>query len=424
MAKTGFWLRGAKGKLAGTTIYKGKTGTIQREIVSPSNPQSEGQMTQRSRFLSAVRFYQRSNQRFFKMAFEGKRQGESDFNAFMRLNAKLGPYITKAQGDAIGFPMIAPWILSQGSMAPVAQSMYTDSDLERDYLHVVINNSFSGVAPTTIGGVSAAFKASYPDITEGDIITIVDIGYTEPGNPFVDDLDAADISGSSLWTIQQFVINSNDARAISDVLSKTSCEIVDGTLVLSLAVGASDTVGGAACVLSRNTNSGLKVASASLVLNNMALTTYEAMRANSHLEQVLAWWGASKPAILQGSIANEQGGDVVPVVTKSFTFEGEETEQQGTAEGVVIPYFTPSMVLKGVVSSEGVDPLNVELTLDESSAVTRAASLVDTDYDLIDQIRVTRESDTSFKVTTAGFFEDSFVKFDITQWVVDGVVLV
>ena len=38
MAKTGFWLRGAKGKLAGTTLYKDPTTgeTIMREIVTPS----------------------------------------------------------------------------------------------------------------------------------------------------------------------------------------------------------------------------------------------------------------------------------------------------------------------------------------------------------------------------------------------------
>ena len=48
MAKVGFWLKGSTGKLAGTTLYKGANGeTIQREIVSPSNPKTMAQNIQR-----------------------------------------------------------------------------------------------------------------------------------------------------------------------------------------------------------------------------------------------------------------------------------------------------------------------------------------------------------------------------------------
>ena len=43
MSKVGFWLKGSTGKLAGTTLYKGANGeTIQREVVSPSNPKTAG----------------------------------------------------------------------------------------------------------------------------------------------------------------------------------------------------------------------------------------------------------------------------------------------------------------------------------------------------------------------------------------------
>ena len=48
MAKTGFWLKGATGKLAGAALQKGANGeTIMREIVTPKNPQTEAQMIQR-----------------------------------------------------------------------------------------------------------------------------------------------------------------------------------------------------------------------------------------------------------------------------------------------------------------------------------------------------------------------------------------
>ena len=47
MAKTGFWLRGSNGKLAGATIYQQNGETVMREVVSPTNPKTEKQIIQR-----------------------------------------------------------------------------------------------------------------------------------------------------------------------------------------------------------------------------------------------------------------------------------------------------------------------------------------------------------------------------------------
>lgn len=54
MAKAPFWLRGGKGKLAGSVLFKGETGTIVRENVKPHNPQSGGQMKQRAVFATVT----------------------------------------------------------------------------------------------------------------------------------------------------------------------------------------------------------------------------------------------------------------------------------------------------------------------------------------------------------------------------------
>ena len=47
--KVGFWLKGATGKLAGTTLYKdSSTGqTVAREVVTPANPKTDKQLLQR-----------------------------------------------------------------------------------------------------------------------------------------------------------------------------------------------------------------------------------------------------------------------------------------------------------------------------------------------------------------------------------------
>lgn len=47
MAKTGFWLKGANGKLAGATIYKQNGETVMREVVTTSNPKTTPQLIQR-----------------------------------------------------------------------------------------------------------------------------------------------------------------------------------------------------------------------------------------------------------------------------------------------------------------------------------------------------------------------------------------
>lgn len=54
MAKAGFWLRGAKGKLAGAVAQKGEKGTVLRENVVPHNPRSDEQMFQRIAFGTAA----------------------------------------------------------------------------------------------------------------------------------------------------------------------------------------------------------------------------------------------------------------------------------------------------------------------------------------------------------------------------------
>ena len=45
--KTGFWLKGGKGKLAGATVYQQNGETMMREVVSPTNPKTEKQIIQR-----------------------------------------------------------------------------------------------------------------------------------------------------------------------------------------------------------------------------------------------------------------------------------------------------------------------------------------------------------------------------------------
>lgn len=87
MAKTGFWLRGAKGKLAGTTMYKDPTTgeTIMREVVTPSNPKTDAQMVQRVIMATVGSAYSLTKD-ITDHSFEGMKAGRETMSYFMKQN--------------------------------------------------------------------------------------------------------------------------------------------------------------------------------------------------------------------------------------------------------------------------------------------------------------------------------------------------
>lgn len=84
MAKAGFWLRGARGKLAGASLQKGENGTIMREIVTPNNPKTLGQAIQRLAFSTAVRTA-KSLEMIVDHSFEGIKYGATSVRHFTKL---------------------------------------------------------------------------------------------------------------------------------------------------------------------------------------------------------------------------------------------------------------------------------------------------------------------------------------------------
>ena len=88
MAKTGFWLQGAKGKFAGAALQKTAYGsTMMREIVKPKNPQTQRQMYQRAIMATVIRMYAAGNA-IFDHSFEGVQAGAKSQSKFVSLNAK------------------------------------------------------------------------------------------------------------------------------------------------------------------------------------------------------------------------------------------------------------------------------------------------------------------------------------------------
>lgn len=88
MAKVGFWLRGARGKLAGSVLMKGENGTVARENVSPANPKTRSQALQRAVFATVSKMAAVLNP-VIDNSFDGAANGKMSRRAFVKKNTEL-----------------------------------------------------------------------------------------------------------------------------------------------------------------------------------------------------------------------------------------------------------------------------------------------------------------------------------------------
>lgn len=89
MAKVGFWLHGARGKLAGSSLRKGADGsTVITQIVTPYNPRTYAQIYQRAIMATVMRAYS-AGKSVFDHSFQGRQVGAQNMERFMSLNARI-----------------------------------------------------------------------------------------------------------------------------------------------------------------------------------------------------------------------------------------------------------------------------------------------------------------------------------------------
>lgn len=122
MAKAPFWLRGGKGKLAGSVLFKGEKGTIIRENVVPRNVQSDPQMRQRIAF-GTVTQAAREMLPIIGISFEGYDSEKLNRRRFVQLNssflgAKAKINATECAWSTKGNNQLIPnpYIMSAGSL--------------------------------------------------------------------------------------------------------------------------------------------------------------------------------------------------------------------------------------------------------------------------------------------------------------------
>lgn len=358
MAKGNFLLHGSRGKIGNIVTAKLKGQTIIREYNdAPANPKSPAQMEQRIKFATVGKFFSRAQQNLVKFAFENKTQNQSDYNAFVSENLKAGNFVYLTP-DALNDPMmpiVAPWILTKGSIT--RDYDYRDGVLDAEVISATDGLDIIAL-PFNIGDADGAaltnwndFLAANPSMQIGDIVTLVvivtdaqwDGSTVYPG------------SYQPIYCIRQFEIGADlqganvmDYLAACGFESHTANDFNFGggntpDLALSLDVttacgkefqfGSAETGACTACglIISRNTPNGVKVSNSSLILSEAAANANSYLNSDEVKEAALTAWGASEDAILQGSLSTPKRGWLPRI--ESAKFDGIE-QTLGSSYGI------------------------------------------------------------------------------------------
>lgn len=306
MAKGNIFMGTLKGRVGESVFYVSRG--VQNQIKYQSNianPQSSQQMYQRSRFLAANKFYTRGRQQFFQFAFENKRKGESDFNAFMRENIKNAPNITRDAYELTNYPIVGQFMVSKGSLPTMACGVYISG--WRVYLDV----PYKSFEEDTIGSLSSHMIQSF-QYEIGDIITLLFIqSNTLTGVPEVVPSTSGNVYGTPVWKIIQFKLDPSDNTDIVD-LGIWYTSDGQGNMVL---IGDEDTdwfpeyqYSAFTCVHSRNVRGKLKVSTQTLIVSELSFQAIEDQRDEDYITQVITNWKTpstvpvNPDAILKGAL--------------------------------------------------------------------------------------------------------------------------
>lgn len=314
------------GSVGGDTYYilRGEN-IVKSKPVHVTNRRTEPQMMQRARFLDAVGFYKRAVKNFFQFAFENRRRNESDYNAFMRLNANRGGVYVKKWQDNIGTAYVGNWIMSEGSL-PAPEYIKTSG-----YMYsLVINRGGEAATPiTNMGQASKGLIDTY-GLMEGDIVTMVAItSVMEEAIGTADDVTALNYriepATEPKWRIVQFIVDSSSTVIPADLsLVPEQQGTTSKTNTLSIDIDDNEAIGGMVAIFSRKNESRLLTSTSELQLNTQATNFLTSIRSQNMQNAILATWGTEN-VILEGSIARGQtqqkGRMVEPIMPKEQATE-------------------------------------------------------------------------------------------------------
>ena len=326
-----------KGRIGSNVFYvkQGEQNIIkhQTEVL---NPKSSGQCIHRSMFAAAGKFYTHGTQALFKFAFENKKKGESDFNAFMKANVDRAIPMSRQAIDNPQYPMVSNWLVTRGSLpTPTVFSTLSSVRISLPNLNGTTANirTVAEFSKKVVDGVN--YK-------EGDILTFLYIHSYVGAQSYPAINPDILLQPQLTWTIKQIRLSATDATNLSAFglsVSQSSSSIM---LEYSANNSSWETsFSGSTVIHSRPSAGGLKVSTNSLVVNS-----------NDSWQQPLE-------AIKLYAATDEYRSLVIP------TWQGSSTSSDSTEiilEG--------ALVSKSSITTSGTNPLQATEAYDENKALT------------------------------------------------------
>ena len=315
MSKGNMFINKAAGKVGNLVLYTRSGEQVMRAYQNKvKNPRTLEQVMQRAKFANAVKFYKRAIKNFFPFAFEDQRANESAFNAFMRHNIALSPFLTRPMVDEGKFPACGSWMLTQGSLNQPFASIQLRKDEQGKPLDLLRINLLEGMKleKQTIGEFSEQLE-KLGGFEEGDILTFVFIA-----------TDASDGSAATLtelasdpsmkypgWCICQFVLDKSNTKSLMEwaYVGKANYLLDIDASGQYLEFSAADAFNGmfaCAMLISRKTVDNKLLTSTSYLAGSVEWRNVcnGDIPELQNLRSIAKTWGSDNEAILKGSIAN------------------------------------------------------------------------------------------------------------------------
>lgn len=294
-------IRNLIGRVGGNVYYMNKGQNIARELApAVTNPRSESQMAQRMQWANMVALY-RVNQPWMKSgAFESKKQTWSDYNAFVSANSGLNPVWLTKDEVARGASVIAPYIITKGSLPSVV--VVADQANEEFYTDLYTGDDLSISGTTTAAELSRALLDNNNGLREGDQISaILNIQQTTDGVPYV------------LARYYEFIIDSTDNRTLAD-LGLDSVFVNDNYEDMErLCIFTEGDTCACACVVSRTISGNIQVSTQALVLTDSAITYNALYTTDAAFQQASQSYGETDANFLAAGYSGKASNVRVPV---------------------------------------------------------------------------------------------------------------
>ena len=289
IVKTGA-MYGQVGKMGRQVYYSAMGETRGRELAANvTNPRTEAQMSQRVRWSNLVNLY-RANQSWMKYAFESKKRNQSDYNKFMSVNVATSPIFLTKGIAAGGGCVVAPYIITQGSLPSIEFRKIDGEWLTNLY----VPENFDIVSATTVGQVTQALLAENPALREGDQLSFIRM--TQQVNS---------MTGVPYVIVRKYevLLNSNDPTPFGTYMPIDYIGVDSEGTTNQIVVVDSGLAGGFVMCISRTNGGRTSVSTQSIIVANNSILI-NAYSNSTALAAAIASYGETSEPFLTTATAN------------------------------------------------------------------------------------------------------------------------